>query len=245
MHVEYHKWFSPNLNQDMELKVYGHYGKPVLVFPCAGGSFHEFEDFKMLDVTAPFINDGKIKVFTVGSADNQSWLNNGSHPGDRAKRHNDYDRYIVNEVVPFIHHKIGSPWGITTTGCSMGGYHSVNFLLRHPDVFDSTIAISGIYSMQTFLGGYIDDNVFFNSPIEFLPGLQDEWFLERLGKSQIMICVGQGAWEDECLRDTRRLKEIMDAKGIPSWVDIWGYDVNHDWPWWYKMKPFFLGHLTK
>jgi len=59
-----------------------------------------------------------------------------------------------------------------------------------------------------------------------------------------MICVGQGAWEDECLRDTRRLKEIMDSKGIPAWVDIWGHDVNHDWPWWHRMVPHFLGHLV-
>jgi len=242
--VEYRKWFSPNLHQDMELKVYGHYGKPVLVFPCAGGSFHEFEDLKMADAVASFINEGRIKVFTVDSVDNQSWLNHNSHSGDRANRHNDYDRYLTQEVVPFIHDKVNGPRGITTTGCSMGAYHAVNYLLRHPDLIDSTIAISRVYSMKYFLGDYFDDNVYFNSPIESLPGLQDEWFLNALRRARIMICVGQGAWEDECLRDTRRLKEIMDSKGIPAWVDIWGHDVNHDWPWWHRMVPHFLGHLV-
>lgn len=244
MHIENHKWYSPSLGHDMELKVYGHYGKPLLVFPCAGGSFHEFEDFKMLDVVAPFINDGKVKVFTVDSVDNQSWLNQGSHMGDRAHRHNQYDSYLTHEVVPFIHGQMGGAWRIATTGCSMGAYHAVNYLLRHPDIVDATIALSGIYSMQTFLGGYIDDNVYHNSPIEFLPGMQDEWFLNNYRRANIMLCVGQGAWEDECLRDTRRLKDILDSKGIPSWTDIWGQDVNHDWPWWYRMMPHFLGHLV-
>lgn len=244
MHIEHHKWYSPNLRHDMELKVYGHYGKPLLAFPCAGGSFHEFEDFKMLEVVAPFINDGRIKVFTVDSVDNQSWLNQGAHMGDRAHRHNEYDNYLTHEVVPFIHDKMGGTWRIATTGCSMGAYHAVNYLLRHPDIVDATIGLSGIYSMQTFLGGYIDDNVYFNSPIEFLPGMGNEWFLDGYRRAKIMLGVGQGAWEDECLRDTRRLKEIMDSKGIPNWTDIWGHDVNHDWPWWYKMMPHFLNHLV-
>lgn len=244
MQVEHHKWYSHHLHQDMELKVYGHYGKPVLTFPCAGGSFHEFEDLGMLGTVARFIDDGKIKVFAVGSVDNQSWLNQGIWPGDRARRHNDYDRYLTHEVVPFIHDKVCGPRGITTTGCSMGAYHAINYQLRHPDLIDSTIALSGIYSMKDFLGWGFDDDVYFNSPIEFLPGLQDEWFLHRLRHSRMAIGVGQGAWEDECLRDTRRLQEILAAKGIPAWVDIWGHDVNHDWPWWYRMMPHFLGPLV-
>ena len=244
MHIEHHKWYSPNLRQDMELKAYGHYGKPLLVFPCAGGTFHECEDFGMINVIAPYINDGKVKVFTVDSIDNQSWLNQGAHPGARAWRHNEYDGYLIHEVVPFIRDKVCGPMGIATTGCSMGAYHAVNFFLRHPDVVDATIGLSGIYSMQTFLGGYMDDNVYYNSPIENLPGNQDEWFLHHIRNARIMLGVGQGAWEDECLRDTRRLKEIFDSKGIPAWADIWGHDVNHDWPWWYRMMPHFLGHLV-
>ena len=72
MKIEYHKWFSPSLGHDMELKVYGWYGKPMLVFPAQGGRFYEYEDFKMIDAISDYIEAGKIKVYTVDSIDNQS-----------------------------------------------------------------------------------------------------------------------------------------------------------------------------
>ncbi|MRR32500.1 transposase, partial [bacterium] len=48
MNIEYHKLWSPALGQEMEFKVYGHAGKPTLVFPAQGGRFYEFEDFGMI-----------------------------------------------------------------------------------------------------------------------------------------------------------------------------------------------------
>ena len=44
MQTEYHKWFSPILGHDMELKVYVYYGKPALVFPSQQGRFYVLED---------------------------------------------------------------------------------------------------------------------------------------------------------------------------------------------------------
>lgn len=242
MHTEYHKWFSPNLGHDMELKVYGHYGKPMLVFPCAGGTFHEFEDFGMVDAIKSFIEAGRVKVFTVASIDNQTWLNQNGHMGDNAWRHEFYDRYITKEVVPFIHSNLQTSWMITLGGNSMGAYHSVNFCLRHPDIFDSTIAMSGIYRLSHLLGSYMDDNVYFNSPLDYLPGLNDPWYLDNLRKSKIIICTGQGAWE--YVDDAREIQTQLHGKGIPAWVDFWGHDVNHDWPWWRIQMPYFLQHLV-
>jgi esterase/lipase superfamily enzyme len=46
------------------------------------------------------------------------------------------------------------------------------------------------------------------------------------------------------LADAYALKRILDDKGIPHWIDVWGYDVNHDWPWWRQMMPYFLSHLS-
>src|SRR3990172_3586588 len=124
MQIEYHKWFSPILGHDMEMKVYGFYGKPVLVFPAQGGSFHEFEDFGMIGVLAPFIESGQIKIFAVSSLDGQSWANWWAHPADRARRHQDYDHYIVEEVVPFMRRHCGdTTHKFMTTGVSMGAYH--------------------------------------------------------------------------------------------------------------------------
>jgi esterase/lipase superfamily enzyme len=244
MQIEHQKWFSPILGHDMELKVYGYYGKPVLVFPAQGGSFHEFEDFGMIDKLSPLIEAGRVKIFTVNSLDNQTWSNWGAHPADRARRHQDYDRYIIDEVAPFIRRHCGNTeQKFLTTGVSMGAYHAVNFFFRHPDVFDAVIALSGLYQLSYFIGDYMDENVYFNTPLAYLPKLDDPWYLDQYRQSKIIVAAGQGAFEDEMLADTRALKQILDQKGIPNWIDIWGYDVNHDWPWWHKMLPYFLESL--
>jgi esterase/lipase superfamily enzyme len=241
MNIEYYKWWSPSLNQDMELKVYGYYGKPVLVFPAQSGRFYDFENFGMIQAIAPFIEEGKIKVFTVDGIDDQTWANWDAHPADRAFRHMDYDHYVTGEVAPFVdQHCNHSGQKILTTGVSMGGYHSANFFFRHPDIFDAVIAISGIYDLQMFVGDYSDENVYLNSPLAYLSNLEDPWYLDQFRNSQIIITAGQGAWEEDMLQETLALKSVLEAKNIPAWVDIWGNDVNHDWPWWRKMLPYFL-----
>jgi esterase/lipase superfamily enzyme len=244
MNIEYHKWFSPNLGQDMELKVYGWFGKPLLVFPAQGGRFYEYEDFKMIDAISYYIESGKIKVYTVDSIDNQSWGNYGAHPADRARRHEDYDRYIIQEVAPFIKNNCADmDQRYMVTGVSMGAYHAGNFFFRHPDIFDTLIAISGLFQLRMFIGDYVDDNVYFNTPLYFLPDLNDPYYLDLYRSSRIIIGVGQGAWEDDMLADAYELKRILESKNIPHWIDFWGHDVNHDWPWWRQMMPYFLKNL--
>lgn len=244
MNTEYHSWWSTRLNQEMALKVYGYHGKPVLVFPAQGGRFYEFEDFGMVAAVESFIEAGKIKLFTVDSVDNQSWANWSAHPYDRAWRHEAYDSYIQEEVVPFMRqHCAGTPQKFFTTGCSMGGYHAANFFFRHPHIFDGTIALSGLFQLNLFIGDYMDERVYLNAPLHYLPGLDDPAYLDLYRQSQIVIGLGRGAWEEMMLADAHRLQEILAAKNIPAWIDYWGDDVNHDWPWWRKMLPYFLGQL--
>jgi esterase/lipase superfamily enzyme len=243
MKVEYHKWWSPNIGYEMELKVYGHWGIPFLVFPCAGGTFHEYEDFGMVDTIKDFIESGKMKLYTIGSLDNESWLSN-KHPAEKARRHLDYDRYVVEEVIPFIYNDCNGKIDIYTTGNSLGAYHSANFFFKHPHIFKGCLALSGIYRLNHFVGEYMDTNVYYNSPLHYLPNLTDKYYLNAIKSGKITICVGQGAWDEECLADTIKLKEILENKSIPHWIDIWGKDVNHDWPWWKKQIRYFLPHIV-
>ena len=244
MHVEYHKWWSRNLNQDMEFKIYGHWGKPMIVFPSMNGRFYEYEGFGMIDTLAPFIEAGKIKVIAIDGVDGQSWTNYAAHPADRARRHEDYDRYVVEELIPCLSEMLSYNGKYISTGCSMGGYHSANFFFRHPDVFDTLIALSGVYNLSMFVGDYVDDNIYHNSPLMYLSNMSDPWFLDKYRQSKIIVCVGQGAWEQPMLDETRELKRILDSKGVPAWIDVWGYDVYHDWPWWKVQIVHFLNNLN-
>jgi esterase/lipase superfamily enzyme len=247
MQIEYHRWWSQHLNREMALKVYGHWGVPVIVFPCSRGRFFDYEGMGMIDAVARFIDTGKIKLFTVDSVDGESWYNYGISPAGRNIRHEAYDRYITEEAVPFIRAHCGSPEiRIMANGCSMGAYHSVNFFLRHPDLFAGTIALSGLYRLDRAEFGLFGRDLvpaYFNSPLSYLPHLDDPWYLDRYRQSTIVACVGQGAWEDESLEDTRELDARLQEKSVPAWVDYWGPDVNHDWPWWYRQMNHFLGRL--
>jgi esterase/lipase superfamily enzyme len=149
----------------------------------------------------------------------------------------------MDELVPFVRRAVGrgTMW---TTGCSMGAFHAANFFFRRPDVFDGVIGLSGLYSAKSFVGDHWDDATYFNSPLQYLPGLADPVYLDRYRRSTIAFAAGQGSWEEDAIADTRVLEEILRAKGIPAWFDYWGADVAHDWPWWRKMLPYFLDRLA-
>lgn len=243
MHTASQKWWSPHLRQEMELKIYGQTGRPLLVFPAQGGRFYEYEDFGMITAIAGSIEAGRVQVFTVDSVDLQSWANFGAPAADRARRHEEYDRYITQEVLPLIRGYGYAGGKALTTGVSMGAYHAGNFFFRHPDCFSGCIALSGLFRLKHFIGDYMDDTVYFNTPLAYLRDLTDPAYLDLYRQSQIIVCVGQGAWEDEMRVDVAELRRILESKGVSAWIDFWGHDVDHDWPWWRVQMPYFLSKL--
>ena len=77
MEIRYFKNYSHCLGRDMEMKVYGHRGKPVLFIPCQAGRFMDFEGFHMDDVLRPWIDAGKLMVFSIDTIDGETWANKG------------------------------------------------------------------------------------------------------------------------------------------------------------------------
>lgn len=245
MNIENRSHYSGYLQREMSFNVYGHSGKPVIVFPSSGGSHNEYFDFGMIDAIKDFIDRGIIKVYTPNSVDSESWFSE-KNPHNMGEFHNLYDNYIVNELVPLIRYESNWNYGIIATGCSMGGFHSMNFSLRHPDIFDTTISLSGVYDARFFTGEYYGDlAVYINSPIDYLYNNTDDWFLNKYRNNNFIICVGQGAWEEPHIQDTRRLQEAFYNKNISAWFDYWGNDVDHDWPWWKIQISYFLKILEE
>lgn len=246
MKREYFHFTSAALQRDMAFLAYGHSGKPLLVFPSSGGRFYEYEDFQMIEAIRPLIEEGRLRVYTPDSIDAESWLHPWADPRERVRRHEAYERYVMEELLPFIRFHSGHTGGIMVTGCSMGGYHSANFYFRHPDAFDSLIALSGIYDARFFVGESMHfGEVYFHSPVDYLKNLSDPFYLEHYRRGRIILCTGQGAWEEDSLRDTRAMEAILREKNIPAWVDYWGEDVHHDWPWWRRQMVYFLHRLKE
>ncbi|MBV9760142.1 MAG: esterase family protein [Acidobacteriaceae bacterium] len=236
MRRDYHKWYSSRLNRDMELLAYGHAGMPVLVFPSSRGRFYEYEDAGMIHAIWQQIEWGRVQLFCVDSVDSESWYNRGIHPHDRVMRHNAYEGYILYEVLPLIR-GINGGGQICTTGCSFGAYHALNFALRHPDVVSTCVAMSGSYDMRSFMDGYYDMDFYFNNPVDYLPNMNDGWFLEHYRRMRIVLAAGD---HDICLGANFQMAHIFGVKQIPHWMDVWTGGEKHDWPLWQRMAVKFF-----
>ena len=236
MHREYVKWHSGRLHRDMEMLVFGHGGAPVLVFPTSQGRFYEYEDRGMVAALNEKIERGELQLFCVDSVDSESWYTRWKHPADRVWKHQDYDDYLVHEVVPFVRQR-NQGLRFTATGASLGGYHAVNFALRHPDIVRYAVPMSGAYSVpQTFLDGYYDRNAYYHAPLDNLPDLNDGWFLGQLSQNFFLVVVGR---DDRFAGENWELTHKLGLKGIPNRLELWD-GWCHDWPYWQQMARMFL-----
>ncbi len=248
MEIRYFKHYSGSLNRDMEFKVYGHGGKPVLFVPCQGGRFFDFENYKMIDYWAGWIESGRVTVYACDVIDNETYANFGGDPRQRIELHEQWYHYIVDELVPYIKHLNGErtfcDQPIMTFGCSMGAMHAANLFFRRPDLFDVLFAISGLYESEEYFGSYMDDLLYQNTPCRYLSDMPwDHPYIGMYNDRRILAVVGQGAWEDVLKASTGNLKRVLEQKGIRAQVEFWGHDVDHDWPWWYKMVEYYLPQL--
>lgn len=248
MQTEYFKQYSPSLGRDMECKIYGHKGRPVLFIPCQDGRFFDFENYRMADVWAPWIDAGEVMVCAIDTLDAETWSNTNGDARWRINRHKQWIRYITDELVPFLRQVTNerNGWsgypGIMTFGCSLGATHAANLYFRRPDLFDGLLALSGIYTAEYGFGSYMDELVYENSPLHYLGGMPtDHPYIPLYNLKKAIICCGQGPWEMP--DSTKALQQILADKGIHAWVDLWGMDCSHDWYWWYRQVEYFVPYL--
>ena len=248
MQVEYHKDYSHQLNRDMEYKVYGHGGKPVIVFPTSYGRFWQWEDMGMIGAVSGFINDGRIQVFTIDSLDSETVFSDNWDKLGSIHRYDQYMGYVREELLPaaldISRRANGTPdEKALVTGASLGAFHAANFFFHQPWHLDGLIGLSGAYSTRTMYGDYMPDEISAYSPLDYLQGsfIDSRWLAYQ--RCNIILACGQGAWEEPMRTDTILMGELLARRSIPAWVDLWGYDVNHDWPWWQQQLPYYLGKL--
>ena len=239
MKREFTSWYSPSLEKDMPLVTYGDYGFALLMVPTAAADYLEYERFQLIDSLSSHINGGKVKVFSINGINKESWLNNEMLPEHKGIRHNQFNKYVFDEVIPFIKSTTSPETLIITCGASLGALHSMNLFLKRPDIINGVIAMSGVYDLSEYTKGFWDDQVYFNSPIHYMPNLTDDWYLSQIRKSNhIHILTGSGDYEDP--EASKRFAGVLYDKGITYELDIWGQDMKHDWPTWRDMLPYYI-----
>lgn len=233
-------WHSPSLDKEMPIAVYGSYGFALLLVPTAAADYLEYERFQLIDSLKPFIEGGKVKVFSIDSINNESWMNQSVDPRYKAIRHQQWNNYVYNEVIPYIRTHTSAETPVIICGASFGALHSANLFFKRPDIINGCIAMSGVYDLMEYSKGYYDEDVYFNSPVHYLPNLSDHMILEQIRQSHhIHLLSGSGSYEDP--NAARNFAGILYNKGIWYELDIWGAEWSHDWPTWRAMLPHYLG----
>jgi len=226
----------------MGVNVYGHYGMPILAFPTSMGDEHEQEGQGMVRTLGPYIEQGRIRFFSINGVQSDSFSNKGAHPFHRSWMQAQYDAYVANEVFPFIDSVCQTPGiPIATLGASLGAYHAANTLFKHPDHVKRCYALSGIYDMRDSMDGMYDDNFYFNNHVDYLGNLSDPWYFEQYASCDIHLITGTGPWEHS--GPSYRLSEVLSRKGIRHSLDNWGPDGGHDWPFWKREMREYAGRL--
>jgi esterase/lipase superfamily enzyme len=234
-------WFSPALQKDMPVVRYGDYGFALLLIPTAAADYLEYERFQLIDSLRPFIEAGKLNVFSINSINNESWLNNEMLGEHKAIRQNQFNKYVFDEVIPFIKTTTSAETPIITCGASFGALHSMNLFLKRPDIINGVIAMSGVYDLTAYTKGFYDEQVYFNSPIHYLPNLSDEWYVQHIKKSaHIHLLSGSGEHEDPSA--ATQLSQLLNRLEISHELSIWGPEWKHDWPTWRAMLPYYIEH---
>jgi esterase/lipase superfamily enzyme len=215
MKKEVRSWKSTNLDREMHVACYGYYGYALLMFPTSDSNYMEYEKSGLIDSISGFINSGTLKAYSIDSVNTDCWFNKKLRPEEKAIRHRQYNSYIEDELVPFINNESDG---------------------KIP------IVVCGAYDLKPYTGGYYDDNCYFNSPVDYLPNLNDEAILRQMRGKSIIIASGRGDFEEP--EASIALSNILKSKGISHWLDLWGNDMSHDWPTWQKMLPYFLESIN-
>ena len=237
-------WFSQNLQRDMSIRIYGGGGVPLLILPTQDAMSDNFENFGMIETLKEEIANQHIQLFCVDTVDVETWSNVWGDKGWRAERQEKYYDYIIEEVLPFIKSTNNTGKLPIAVGCSLGGLHAAILFFRRPELFAGMLSLSGVYDAKFFFDGWLNQTLYNNSPIDFLVNMPSSHpYIDIYNQKKIILCIGQGQWEDEGRRTTAIMRDILQEKGIHAWIDFWGHDVDHDWYWWKKQILYFLPHL--
>ncbi|MEN9354723.1 MAG: hypothetical protein RL318_2048 [Fibrobacterota bacterium] len=240
---EYHCWHSPHLGREMELLTFGHAGERMLVFPSRMERFFEWENRGMIHACRERIEAGTLQLWCLDSLETESFFAFAKSPAERIARHYDFERYVLEEVIPFSQAKNPSS-SLGAVGCSFGAFHAAAIVFRHPQRFNRLLALSGRFDLSRSFGedypdlfqGYREDPLYFLMPTHFLPGLRDPKSLSALRDCEILLAVG----EDDGFRPSNDdLSRILWGLGVPHHLKLW-VGSAHRFRYWRQMARAYL-----
>src|ERR1700744_3995457 len=236
------RWYSERVQTDVPVVRWGAYGTPVLLFPTAGGDAAEIERNGLVNACGPLLAEGRIKIYSVDSVAGRAMVAKTHSPEHRLWLLNQFHELVRWEVVPAIHADLGGHAAdIIASGASIGAFNSVAVLSRYPDVFGAAVGMSGSYQIEKFYDGAWTQDLYYASPMQFVPNLGGPQ-LDRLRQRWAILASGEGEWEN--VESSWQMAEVLGDMGVPNRVDNWGPRWDHQWHTWRAMLPQYLRELT-
>lgn len=227
---------APDLDRPGTLIRYGHFGRPVLAFPCERGRAGDYEANGMVDAVADLIESGRVTLYCIDSYDHLSWSDRTLCLDERSRRHAHYESWVTQTVVPVISADSPGAENPVVTGCSLGAFHALNIMLRRTDLFPVAICQSGSYDLSQWRAwGERGEATYANNPAEYLRHIEGDHLRSLHRRAFAVLTVGRGEWDAQStdpLASARHIAGLMEANQIPHELDEWGTEAAHDWPWW-------------
>jgi esterase/lipase superfamily enzyme len=200
----------------------------------------------MVHAVAGLLDAGRVKLYCVDSLDGSTWAAAELPLEERARRHEGYERWILDHVVPFVAQDCGGAAELLVTGPSFGAYHAANLALRHAHLFPLALCLSGVYDVAAGGWGERGDAAYFHNPMDYVSHLHGDHLDWLRSRASVLLVCGQGQWEDTtgALESTRQFAGLLAQKGIRHELDVWGHDVPHDWPAWRAQIAHHLPRFT-
>jgi esterase/lipase superfamily enzyme len=231
----------------MNVLVYGHDGPPVVFVSTETGSAWDFEQRGLLEAVGWLPEQGRARIYAVDTYDTASWRNESLSREERAHANQRFEDFLLADLLPAIE-RDGAPAPVVVTGPSLGAFHAVNLCLRRADLFPVALGLSGVYDIGHIGWGERGDTFYFHSPMDYVGGMSGDHLDWIRSTARLVLAVGTGMWEDDsssgALNSTLRFAALLDEKGIPHELDVWGEDTPHDWPSWARMLAKHLPRLV-
>lgn len=241
MHERYLRMPSRHLGREVHIWTFGHFGQPILVFPSAAGIAHEWRASGAVEALRPLIEAGRIKLYCPESNASETWAADGP-PWERHRRHQAYERFLIEELVPWIRWDCRTPdIRLQTAGVSLGALYASTMALKHPELFHSALCLSGRYDAQRMLDGWCDEQAYFDLPFAFVPNLHGAALQRIRALTHLTVVIGLGPHEGACIPETSVFAALLRRAGIPHELDVWGHDSAHHWRWWVRQLQHHLG----
>lgn len=211
------EWWSPSLGKNISVEVIGLSGTPVILVSENDESGEVWLKNKLIEAISYQLENGHNQVFCINIPKEERIDDSDISAEVRLVKNDQFECYIIEEVIPRIHKENKNNF-IILAGVDLGAYYAVNFAFKHPENFGKLIAISGQYDARMFFKSFYNDDVYYNNPVDYMPNLNDNRYMNGIRKMDIRIAAGN---EDPLIGETYRLCDVLQQKGVSYELDIW------------------------